>query len=335
MITDGRGAALVAAALVGCGPGQRAANDAGTMPLADAPPNMNQPDANDCPALPNPAGPEVVLAPPFDMYYAAYDLGAPPGIPDPLGGTTVLISDQNTLLIGGASETGAGAIYSIGVTRDSCHHITGFTGTATQVATTPYVDANLVYYNHDLLLYTEWPVFKVGELVGAATTPSLETDLRTVGMASSGDEGPGGLGIVPPGLAAAGQLRLVTWPAGNWYHAATTPAPPMLTFNSVTETTTVPNEPGGFAYVPAGSPGFSAQTIIMAEWGATNQVVVYDADGSGDPMPATRRLFFSMFPKPWGAYFEPVTGDFLFLSWGTGNDHVYLVTGFVPPPVIL
>lgn len=336
MLTDPRVAALVAAALVGCGPGARSSDDGPTSSTADAPQTTYpQPDATNCPAIPNPAGTNVVLAPPFDQYYAAYDLGPPPGIPDPLGGTTVLISDNNRLLIGGGSEHGDGAIYKIGITRDACHHIVGWNGTATMVATTPYVDANLVYYNHDLLLYTEWPQYKIGELAGAATAPSSETDLSTLGLTRSGDSGPGGLGIVPPGLPAAGQLRIVTWPAGNWYHVGSTPAPPTLTINSVTDATIVPNEPGGFAYVPAGSPGFSTQTIIMAEWGATNQVVVYDADTSGDPMAATRRLFFSMFPQPWGAYFEPVTGDFLFLSWGTGDDHVYLVTGFVPPPIIL
>jgi hypothetical protein len=38
------------------------------------------------------------------------------------------------------------------------------------------------------------------------------------------------------------------------------------------------------------------------------------------------------FPRPWGAYFEPVTGDYLFLTWGAGNDRIYLVEGFAAPP---
>lgn len=334
MLTDFRVAALVAAALVGCGAGGRSPTDGSTSSPTDAQTTFSQADGNNCPAIPNPAGSDAVIAAPYNMYYTAYDLGPPPGIPDPLGGTTVLISDQNTLLIGGGSENATGAIYSIGVTRDACHHIVGWNGTATVVATTPYVDANLVYVNHDLLLYTEWPEYKIAELAGAATTPSSETDLTALGIVTTGDEGPGGLGIVPPGLAAAGEVRIVTWPAGNWYHVATTSAPPTLAINSIATTTAVPNQPGGFAYVPAGSPGFSTQAIIMAEWGSTNQVAVYDVDASGDPMAGTRRPFFSMFPMPWGAYFEPVTGDYLFLSWGTGDDHVYLVTGFVPPPVI-
>jgi hypothetical protein len=51
-------------------------------------------------------------------------------------------------------------------------------------------------------------------------------------------------------------------------------------------------------------------------------------------MVGTRREFFSKFPRPWGAYFEPVTGDYMFLSWGTNADRVYIVQGFVPPPPI-
>jgi len=49
---------------------------------------------------------------------------------------------------------------------------------------------------------------------------------------------------------------------------------------------------------------------------------------------STRREFMSSFPRPWGAYFEPVTGDYLFLSWGLGTDRVYVVQGFVPPPPV-
>ena len=35
---------------------------------------------------------------------------------------------------------------------------------------------------------------------------------------------------------------------------------------------------------------------------------------------------------PERVWFEPVTGDYLFLSWGTGNDQMYIVQGFKPPP---
>jgi hypothetical protein len=285
------------------------------------------------------AGPEVALAPPFDAAYTVYELGPVPGVLNPLGGTVVLASDPNTLLVAGGSETENGAIYRIGVSRDACGHITGFVGAASIMATTPYVDANLVYHSPDLLLYTEWPQYELSQLAGPATTPDRRVDLRTLGMSTDDDLGPGGLGLVPPPLAAEHELRLVTWPGGRWYHVATAADGGLLQITSIAHTTTIPNDPGGFAYVPAGSPEFARQSMIVAEWRrvtpSSDRVAVYEVDDAGDPIVATRREFFHTFPRPWGAYFEPVTGDYLFLSWGTGNDRVYIVQGFVPPPPIL
>jgi hypothetical protein len=329
----------VVVGVLACGPGAREGSDADVTPPGDAPGLVDAIDATPpCPPPSNPAGPNVVIAPPYDMHYTAYDLGAPPGIPNPLGGSAVLVTDDNTLLIAGESERATGAIYAIGVTRDSCGHITGFSGTAQAVAQTPYVDANLVYHSPALMLYTEWPQFVLSQLPAGATAPARQTDLIALGMPSADDQGPGGLGIVPPGLAGAGGLRLVTWPRGRWFHVDVSPDGGLLAIDGISTPVTVPNEPGGFAYVPAGSPGFTQQAVIVAEWRigdpSLDRVVVYDVDAQGDPVVASRREFFSSFPRPWGAYFEPVTGDYLFLSWGTGQDHVYVVQGFVPPPPV-
>ncbi len=321
---------------IGCGPASRTGATTDATGAVDTQPQP--PPVDGCGTPATPAGPEVELAPPFDTLYTAYDLGVVPGVPDPLGGTAILAGHDDTLLVAGGSEDASGAIYSIGVTR-ACGHITGFTGTAVQVATTPYVDANLVYASSDLLLYSEWPEYTVSQLAGAAMAPNRSTDLRTLGMTSTDDSGPGGLGYVPPSIpGAAHQLRLVTWPMGRWFHVATSPDANLLAITGVTQTQTLPNNPGGFAYVPAGSPGFTAQSLIVAEWSQTDvtldRVAVYTVDDMGDPMVATRHEFFQKFPRPWGAYFEPVTGDYLFLSWGAGIDHVYIVQGFVPPPPI-
>src|SRR5688572_30727064 len=318
--------------IVACGPSPR--DPSTPNPSVDAP--LPQPDSDPgCPPPPVAAGADVQLAMPFDTLYKVYDLGAPPGVPSSLGGTVVRPADKNKLLIAGASETSGGAIYEIGVKRNACNHIIGFDGTATLVANTPYVDANLVYVANDLLLYTEWPQYTLSQIAGAATMADRRTDLRMLGMPDSGDSGPGGLGVVPPGLASAGELRLVTWPGGRWYHVASAPDGNLVAVSSITEMATLPNQPGGFAYVPAGSPGFTVQSLIVAEWrsdSTLDRVAVYDVDASGDPVVASRREFFLRFPRPWGAYFEPVTGDYMFLSWGSGDDHLYIVQGFVPPP---
>jgi hypothetical protein len=286
-----------------------------------------------CAPPPNPAGPDVVLASPFAGLYQAYDLGPVPGAPagTPLGGCVIKHDDPNTLLIAVESESPSGAIYAVGVHRDACGHIVGFDGSGTPFATTPYVDANLVYGPNHVLFYTEWPQNKLDQLLPGAGSPALTTDLAALGV---GGGGPGGLGFVPPGLPAAGGMRIITWSAGYWYHLDYAADGATFEISNPVQTATLPNGPGGFAYVPAGSPGFAAQSIIVAEW-SQDSVAVYDSDQQGDPIDTTRRPFFSAFPRPWGAYFEPVTGDFLFLTWGSGTtDRVYVVQGFSKPPAI-
>jgi hypothetical protein len=295
-------------------------------------------DGSLCQAPAMPAGPEVQLAPPFVGLYHVYALGSVPGVPSPLGGVMVKHGDPSTLLVAGSSEQTNGAIYAIHVTRDGCGHILAFDGTATKVADTPYVDANLVDGPQSLIVYSEWPQYTLSQLPAGTAMPARRTDLRPLGLTSTNDSGPGGIAFVPPGLTAAGQLRLVTWPAGHWVHAGATLTSGLYTIGSITEVLQLPNNPGGFAYVPAGSPGFDKQSIIVAEWrqddATQDRVAVYDADANGDPVLSTRREFLAKFPRPWGAYFEPVTGDYLFLTWGAGDDRVYIVQGFVPPPPI-
>jgi hypothetical protein len=286
--------------------------------------------------IPTPAGADVTVGPDFINNYTAYALGQVPGVPSPLGGVLLKHDDPNTLLVAGGSEEPTGAIYAIQVRRDSCNHIVEFVGTATKYADAPNVDANLVYGPQNLIVYTEWPQYTLSQLLPNATSPSSRTDLRPLGIPTTNDQGPGGIGFVPPGNPAAGQMRIVTWPAGHWFHVGVTLEPSGLyQIDSLTEFTQLTRNPGGFAYVPAGSPGFTNQSLIVAEWSqadpSLDRVAVYEVDNSGDPVPSTRREFLSKFPRPWGAYFEPLTGDYLFLTWGAGDDRVYIVQGFVPP----
>lgn len=280
---------------------------------------------------PVPAGPEVEFAPEFVDLYKAYDLGPVPGIPAAarLGGTTVTIDDPDALLIAGYSEDPGGKIYKIGVERGACQHIVAFKGQATVVANTPYVDANLVYVKSGLLFYTEWPVNRISQLLPGMMAPSRTTDLGPLGIVSS----PGGLGFVPPDLGDPGGMRALSWPGGEWYHITRTPDGDLYTLGGPVKTTALPNGPGGFAYVPQGSPGFDDPNVIVAEW-SVDKVGVYVVNNQGDPQVATRKDFFQKFPRPWGAYFEPVTGDYLFLTWGIGTDRVYIVQGFKKPPPI-
>ncbi|MEZ4224481.1 MAG: hypothetical protein R3B13_26260 [Polyangiaceae bacterium] len=276
----------------------------------------------------SPAGAEAKLSADYAQHYSAFLLGPVPGLPTDghLGGCTISASDPDTLLVVGNSESPTGGLWSIGVVRDACGHIVAWKGTAQKLADAPYMDANLPYTDKGVLLYSMWPVNKLGQLLPGATSPSSETDLSTVGVFDS----PGGLAFVPSYLPAAGELRAVGWPAGSFVHLEYKVQSPLLSITSASQTTTV-TEGGGFAYVPPGSPGFSKASLIMAEWGG-DAVVTYEVSDAGDPIPASRKPFFDAFPKPWGAYFEPVTGDFIFLTWTAVPDQVYIVQGFSKPP---
>jgi len=271
----------------------------------------------------------LVLGPDFSDHYRVFDLGPVPGLSDKrLGGCVIKRDDFNTLLIAGDSEAEEGAIYAVPVKRNNCGHIVGFNGSASIVVQAPYIDANLLYEANGVLIFTQWNSNQISQLAPDSVSIGVTTDMATLGVPVSVS----GLAFVPPSLPAAGALRTVTFPSGDWFHLATHAAGPFCSIDSATETTQLPNGPGGLAYVPQGSPGFPNQSLIAAEW-STDTVGVYEVDEQGDPLVATRRDFFSWFEKPWGAYYDPQTGDYLFLSWGTDVDRVIIVQGFaVPPP---
>jgi hypothetical protein len=297
----------------------------GTTDAAEAAPPMK------CAAPPTPADPmKVTLAPTFAGTYTPYVLGPVPGVPPSLlGGCVLAYKDPNTLYVATSSESQSGAIYAVPLKREPCGHIVGFAGNATLMATTPYVDANLLYGPNHVLFYSMWPVNQMSELLPNTSAPAYTVMLSTVGV---GGGGPGGIGFVPPNLQDPGGLRAVTWPDGYWYHLTYAAQQQTYAITGSMQTTTLPNGPGGFAYVPAGSPKFAKQSLITDEWNI-DKVVVYEVDPLGDPVVATRTEFFTNFPKPWGAYFEDTTGDFLFLDWGgEAVDQVYIVQGFAKPP---
>lgn len=289
-----------------------------------------------CPPLPQPpddAG--VVMHPDFAANYTFSELGPVPGVPGPLGGCVILQNDREHLLIAGASERANGGLFRVKVRRNTCGHIIGWDGAATRIADTPYIDANLVELAGGSLLYTGWNVSQLSQLKLDAGAPAWTEDLTQRGLAGSS---PGGLGRVPPWLSAAGQFRVVGWPDGKWHRLELSADAGVYSVVRVVDTGATPlsGGPGGFAYVPLGSAQFMRPSIILSEWTA-NQVSVVEVDKQGNPLGGSRRVVFTRFPRPWGAYFEPETGDFLFMTWGRPGlpDSVFIVQGFEkPPPVI-
>lgn len=55
--------------------------------------------------------------------------------------------------------------------------------------------------------------------------------------------------------------------------------------------------------------------MIVTEWNNLT-VAAYEVKLAGRPRGVDASTFIDKFDRPWGAYFEPTTGDYLFLSWG-------------------
>jgi hypothetical protein len=92
---------------------------------------------------------------------------------------------------------------------------------------------------------------------------------------------------------------------------------------------TVPGGPEGIVWVPEGSPLFSPNTALVSQYdlGAV-QAFAIDADG----LPTgTGTNFVTGLTGAEGAVIDPVTGSFLFSTFGGGN-RVVMVSGFAAPP---
>ncbi len=289
--------------------------------------------------LPVPAGPEAVLADEYEPFYVAYDLGTVPaeggGVLPRLGGLVVSPQDPNVALVIGPSEVPEAMLHSIELERGPCGHIVGFKGAAKPILTAPYLDL-MVNGPKGIAFISHYPTRQLSQYIAGQPALASTIDLQALGMESI--YSPGGINFVPPGYPEAGMLRIAAFKidhvgTSGWYRATIDYQDPAYTITALSKTVDVPNGPGGFAYIPVGSPLFPEQRIIMTEWTSQPQAVSsYAVDAAGDPIPATRKPFFTSFVKPWGSYFEPETGDYIFLQWENQPDHVYIVQGFVPPP---
>lgn len=268
------------------------------------------------------------LVSPYDTNYTLFDLGSVAGVPASYGGLAFLAGDSNTLLIGGDANDPLGAIYSIAVVRDSGGHITGFSGTASMFADAPNNDGGLAYGPGGVLFYTRYSDNEIGQIKPGSSTTDRVIDLTPLGVNSS----VGGLVFVPAGFPGAGQLKIASYSSDDWYSAGVT-SDGTGTYNivSVTLETTLPGVgPEGFVYVPSGSPDFPPNSLLLSEYGS-DVVATYEVDANGDPINATRAEFVTDLTGAEGAVIDPLTGDFLFSTYG-GGDRVIRVEGFLPPP---
>lgn len=267
----------------------------------------------------------ATMGPLFASDYTLTNLGSISGVTTNYGGLTFLAGTTDKLLIGGSANGPGGTLYQVDVVRGIGGHITGF-GTATVFGPGPYNDGGLVYGPGGVLFAAQWPVNKLSQYKPGSTSPDKETDLAPFGV----DPSLSALNFVPSGFSGAGQLKLVTYIGGSFYTASLLPdGNGTFDITGVTLETTLPGGPEGFVYIGAGSPGFAVPSMIVSEYAAGN-VGAYDIDGNGNPIVSSRRTFVSGLSGAEGALIDPVTGDFLFSTFGSGNE-VFRVNGFLPP----
>lgn len=210
-------------------------------------------------------------------------------------------------------------------------YIVGFDGTATELAdaygATGGIDGGLAYGPGGVLFYSTFFANQIGQIEPGSTGPD-----RLVNLSPGVARSMGGLGFVPEGMPGAGRLKITSTLVGRWYDATLTPDG-SGTYNVVRNTAVAINiggSPQGIVYVPAGAPLFPNPTVLVAEFQSPGRVSAYEVNANGDPIPSTRRTFIDGLDGAEGAAFDPLTGDFLFSTFG-GGDLIVRVS-VVPEP---
>jgi hypothetical protein len=257
------------------------------------------------------------VSPPFNAAYSLRTIasGVVPGLPQRYSGVAFDPGDHDLLLLAGAARTAQGGVYGMRVIRNGSGHIAGLAGTAVLVATAPDIDGGLAYTPSGVLLFTQDPSNGIGQILSGNTAPSRIVNLTPLGVAAS----TGGLAIVPAGYPGAGRLKITARNA--WFDASLT-ADGAGTFNVVAPTQRVTLIPAAIApvYLRPGSPLFANYSSILACEYSSGTVAAYDVDASGDPIPASRRLFAQNLVNVRGGTVDPATGDLLFVTNGAGNE---------------
>jgi hypothetical protein len=261
----------------------------------------------------------------FECAYTFDVLGFPASVFGSLGGLVFSAEDPDVLLIGGAANAPQAAIYAVPVTRDGTGRVTGFAGPAMFYASAPNIDGGLTYAPGDVLLFSRYSMNNVGQLLPGSTTPDRDIPLSPLGFTGS----VGALAVVPAGFPGAGRLKVFPFNSSVWHDAAITPDG-NGTFDISAPTNSIPllGGPEGIVYVEAGSPQFSTDSVLISEYSAQS-VSAYRIDANGDPVPGTRRVFMTGLPGAEGGTRDPVTGDFLFSTFG-GGAGIVVVRGFNP-----
>jgi hypothetical protein len=271
----------------------------------------------------------------FAPHYSVTDLGSVAGLPPLYGG--LAFANPNLLIIGGNANTAAGVIHEVAVLRDpATQRITGF-GTATPFrggTIGTFNDGGVVFGPDGVLFTSQWPANKLGQTKPGSTVEDKVIDLAALGVAASH----AAVGFVPAGFGGTGLVKLVSWGGGEWYSAGLTPdgngtfdLTGLVRIGLDSATGNLPGGPEGFVYVPGSNPGFFGNNSMLLSEYSDGNVVAYQLDMFGNPLVSTRRVFLGGLEGAEGAVLDPLTGDFLFSTFG-GGDRIVRVSGFTAPP---
>jgi PKD repeat protein len=262
---------------------------------------------------------------PFCGTHAIADLGSVPAAPIRYTGLTLKHDDPDTLLLAANANNPTAAIYSVGVTRGADGHITGFSGSARLFASVPHVDGGLVYGPGNVLFTARYPVNEIAQLKPGSTAIDKLISEAPLGINSIS------LNVVPPGFPGECSMKFVNFFTEQWSSGSLVPdGSGTYDVTSVSQRTTIFNGgPEHLIYVTAGTPSFTdRRTVLVAEHTLGN-IVAYDVDGNGDPIPDTRRPFLTGYPGPEAFAFDPLTGDLLFSD--LDGETIKQVRGFAAP----
>lgn len=265
----------------------------------------------------------------IDPYYAcAYeftDIGSPPGVPSSLGGLVFMAGDPDTLIIGGVANSSGGVLHTIPVVRDGEGHITGFGSESTLYAPAPNIDGGLCYGPDDVLFYSRYSLNHLGQIRAGETSTARDDDLSALGFSSS----IGALIVVPDGFQGEGRMKILPYNSGRWHDATISPdGNGTFAISGPLTDIFLGGGPEGIVYVEAGASVFPYESILVSEYSG-GRIVSYEVDSNGDPIVDSRRVFISGLGGAEGGTRDPITGDFLFSTFGGGN-RVIVVNGFTP-----
>lgn len=275
----------------------------------------------------------------FGADYTVNLLGSIAGLPTNYGGLTFI--DSDTLLIGGAANTANGLLYEVETFRDQSNHITSF-GTPTAFGSVgEFNDGGVAFGPDGVLFTTRYPTGQLGQTRLGSVDEDRIDNVAVLGIGGTvRGNSIAAVNFVPTGFAGADSMKISTWRPGAWFDVELAPDGngtfDLVSVAQVDLDPTVsgvqglPGGPEGFVYIDNANPGFSADSLLVAEWSAGN-IAAYEIDGNGDPILSTRRVFLSDLIGAEGAAIDPLTGDFFFSTFG-GENQIVQVSGFVTPP---